>query len=237
MILQTGTLVALSGAAALPLSNYVVNHIVSSRRRPILQPLAVVMLAGTVVPTLAIRWLTQNGSNRNDFPIDGTDAPLMGFSLVVGFALIALALRRSLKTEFPRVIRLFAALFPASLAEVLVFLSILFNWIEGVAASMVRVPWASVVAAIASAALFGLYHFTYSPPWNNWAQAARLFTVWIFVCLAFVLTRDAWAAAIINTSFATIGFVRNRVTTLDDVPIMRAVALDALSIGVVAAIL
>jgi membrane protease YdiL (CAAX protease family) len=102
---------------------------------------------------------------------------------------------------------------------------------------MVSSPWASVAAAIASAALFGLYHFTYPPPWNNWAQAARLFIVWLFVCLAYVLTRDAWAASIIDASFATIGFVRNRVTTLDSVPISRAVALDALSVGVVAAIL
>ena len=236
-ISQTAALVALIGAAALPLANYLVNHVVGGRRRLILQPLAVVVLAGTVVPALAIRWPVQNGWHSGDLPVDGADAPLLGISLVVGLALIALALRGSLKTEFPRVIRLLLALFPVSLAEVLVFLSILFNWIERIAASMVSSPWASVAAAIASAALFGLYHFTHSPPWNNWAQAALLFIVWLFVCLAYVLTRDAWAASIIDASFATIGFVRNRVTTLDSVPISRAVALDALSVGIVAAIL
>ena len=206
-IWQTAALVALIGAAALPLANYLVNHIVDSRRRAILQPLAVVVLAGTVVPGLAIRWLMQNGWHSGDLPIDGADAPLLGISLVVGLALIALALRGSLKTEFPRVIRLFFALLPVSLAEVLVFLSILFNWTERIAASMVGSPWASVAAAIASAALFGLYHFTHSPPWNNWAQAARLFIVWLFVCLAYVLTRDAWAASIIDASFAAIGLL------------------------------
>jgi len=236
-ISQTAALVALIGAAALPLANYLVNHVVGGRRRLILQPLAVVVLAGTVVPALAIRWPVQNGWHSGDLPVDGADAPLLGMSLVVGLALIALALRGSLKREFPRVIRLLLALFPVSLAEVLVFLSILFNWIEKIAASMVSSPWASVAAAIASAALFGLYHFTYPPPWNNWVQAARLFIVWLLVCLAYVLTRDAWAASIIDASFATIGFVRNRVTTLDSVPISRAVALDALSVGVVAAIL
>ena len=219
-ISQTAALVALIGAAALPLANYLVNHVVGGRRRPILQPLAVVVLAGTVVPALAIRWLVQNGWHGGDLPVDGADAPLSGIPLVVGLALIALALRGSLKTEFPRVIWLLFALFPVSLAEVLVFLSILFNWIEKIATSMVSSSWASVAAAIASAALFGLYHFTYPPPWNNWAQAARLFIVWLFVCpcAAFVLTRDAWAASIIDASFATIGFVRNRVTTLDSVP-------------------
>ncbi len=236
-IWQTAALVALIGAAALPLANFLVNHIVDSRRRAILQPLAVVVLAGTVVPGLAIRWLMQNGWHSGGLPIDGTDVPLLGLSLAVGLALIALVLRGSLKTEFPRVIRLLLALFPVSLAEVLVFLSILFNWTERIAASMVGSPWASVAAAIASAALFGLYHFTHSPPWNNWAQAGRLSVVWLFVCLVYVLTRDAWAAAIIDASFATIGFVRNRVTTLNGAPIVRAIALDALSVGVVAAIL
>jgi hypothetical protein len=147
-IWQTAALVALIGAAALPLANYLVNHVVDSRRRPILQPLAVVVLARTVVPVLAIRWLMQNGWHSGGLPINGTGAPLLGLSLVVGLALIALALRGSLKTEFPRVIRLLLALFPVSLAEVLVFLSILFNWIERIAASMVSSPWASVAAAI-----------------------------------------------------------------------------------------
>jgi hypothetical protein len=80
-ISQTGALVALIGAAALPLSNYLVNHIVDSQRRPILQPLAVVVLAGTVVPALAIRWLMQNGWHSGGLPVDGADAPLLGRSL------------------------------------------------------------------------------------------------------------------------------------------------------------
>jgi hypothetical protein len=46
--------------------------------------------------------------------------------------------------------------------------------------------------------------------------------------------RDAWAAAILDTSFATIGLVRNRATTRDDMRTPTAVALDALSILVVA---
>jgi membrane protease YdiL (CAAX protease family) len=141
--------------------------------------------------------------------------------------------RGQLRRELWHSLRLFVALFAVSLAEVLVFLSILFNLTEVVAGSLLHPPWTPVAAAIVSSALFGLYHFTHSPPWNNWAQAGRLFVVWLFVCLAYALTRDAWAAAIIDASFATIGFVRNRVTTLDGTSIVTAVALDILSIIVV----
>ena len=185
------------------------------------------------MPVLVARELTRSGWIKSDLPIDGSDAPQLGVTLVVGLGLIALALRGPRTSELPHILRLFVALFAMSLAEVLVFLSILFNVMEVVAGSLLRSPWASVVAAIGSSVLFGLFHFTYPPPWNSWTRAARLFFVWLFVCLAYVSTRDAWAATIINTSFATIGFVRYRVTTLDDVRIVTGVTLDALSILVV----
>ncbi len=232
-----GAIIALIGASALPLSNYLANHLVRLERRWLLYPLAVVFLAGTLVPVLAVRWLTRNGAIKDDLPINGGNAALLGISLVVGFCLIALALRGQLRGELRHSLRLFVALFAVSLAEVLVFLSILFNLTEVVAGSLLHPPWATVAAAIVSSALFGLYHFTHAPPWNSGAQAARLFVVWLFVCLAYVLTRDAWAATIIDTSFATIGFVRNRVTTLDAMPTVTALALDALGIIVVVAII
>ena len=229
----TGALAVLVGASALPLSNYYANHLLPIKRRGLLYPLAVVLLAGTLVPVLAVRSLTQNGWIRDDLPINGSDSVLLVISLIVGFSIIALALRGQLSEELRHSLRLFVALFAVSLAEVLVFLSVVFNVTEVVAGSLLHPPWSALAAAIVSSALFGLYHFTHSPPWNNWAQAALLFVVWLFVCLAYVLTRDAWVAAIIDTSFATIGFIRNRVTTLDGTRIVTALALDALSIMVV----
>ena len=234
---STSAAIALIGTSALPLSNYLANHVAGTKRRGLLYPLTVVFLAGTAVPVLAVRWLTRSGWIRDDFPIHDGHAALLGISVVVGLCLIALALRGRLRGELRHIFRLLVALFAVSLAEVLVFLSILFNLTEVAAGSLLRPPWASVAAAIVSSALFGLYHFTHPPPWNNWAQAARLFVVWLFVCLAYVLTRDAWTATIIDTSFATIGFVRNRVTTLDDIPIVTALALDALGIIFVVAII
>lgn len=230
-------IIALIGASALPSSNYLANHLVRIKRRRLLYPLAVVFLAGTLLPALAIRWLARYGWMRNDLAISGDHAALLAISLVVGFCLIALALRGQLRGELRHSLQLFVALFAVSLAEVLVFIVILLNLTEAVVGPLLYPPWGSVTAAIVSSALFGLYHFTHSAPWNNWAQAARLCVVWLFVCLAYVSTRDVWAATIIDTSFATIGFVRNRVTTLDDMPTVTALALDALSIIFVVAII
>lgn len=234
-----GAAIVLIGASALPLSNYLANHVAQIKHRGgLLYPLAVVFLAGTLLPALATRWLILHGWIRDAaFPSNGSDAVLLGTSIVVGFCLMTLALRARLLAELRYSLRLFVALFGVSLAEVLVFLSILFNLAAAGAGLLLHSPWASVVAAIVSSALFGLYHFSHSPPWNNWAQAARLFVVWLVVCFVYVMTRDAWAATIIDTSFATIGFVRNRVATLDDMPIGTALALDGLGILAVVAII
>ncbi|MGD0187308.1 MAG: CPBP family glutamic-type intramembrane protease [Roseiarcus sp.] len=226
-------LVALIAAGALPLANYIANHVARTRRGAWAYPLAVVFAAGTLAPLLAARWLTRSGWIGSDLPIDGADAPVLGGALVVGLALIALALRGPRISEFPHILRLLAALFAVSLAEVLVFLSLLFAVTERIAASTLASPWATLAAGIVSSVAFGLYHFTHPPPWNAWARAAPLMIVWLFVCLAYVATRDAWAAAIVDACFATIGFVKNRVKTLDDMRTATALALDALSVAAV----
>ena len=105
-----------------------------------LYPLAVVLFAGTLVPVLAVRWLTRDGWIRNDLPVNGGDAALLGISLVVGFCLIALALRGQLRREFWHSLRMFIALFAVSLAEVLVFLSIVFNLTEVVRLAAASAP-------------------------------------------------------------------------------------------------
>jgi hypothetical protein len=233
----TAALVALVAACALPLANYLANHVARTRRNAWAYPLAVVFVAGTLAPLLAERWLTRGGWIKGDLPLDGGDALVLAAALVIGLALIALALRGPRPSEFPHIFRLFAALFAVSLAEVLVFLSLLFAMMERIAGSFIPAPWATLAAAILSSAAFGLYHFTHPPPWNAWARAAPLVVVWLFVCAAYIVTRDAWAAAIVNACLATIGFVKHRVRTLDDMGWATALALDALSIVAVVAVI
>lgn len=50
-----GAIIALIGASALPLANYLANHVVRNKRGGLLYPLAVVFLAGTLLPALALR--------------------------------------------------------------------------------------------------------------------------------------------------------------------------------------
>lgn len=91
---------ALIGASALPLANYLANHVVRNKRGGLLYPLAVVLLAGTLLPALAMmRWLMRHEWIRDGLAIDGGNAVPLGISLVVGFCLIALALRRQLQTS------------------------------------------------------------------------------------------------------------------------------------------
>jgi hypothetical protein len=154
----------------------------------LLYPLAVVFLAGTLLPTFAVQWLTRHGWIGEGLTL-GSNGVVLGISLVVGFCLIALALRTQLRGRLRHTLRLFIALFAVSLAEVLVFLGILFNLTEVVPGPLVRPLWGSAIATIVSSALFGVYHF------HAFDALEQLGTGRSFVrCLAFCMP-DPWVDA------------------------------------------
>ncbi len=85
-------------------------------------------------------------------------------------------------------------------------------------------------AAIIASSTFGLYHFSYAQPWNNWPIALTLSVVWLAVTAVFLITRCLWAAVVFNNVMAVTGFVLNRVTDFDDKPIWLGLAVAALGI-------
>ncbi len=132
--------------------------------------------------------------------------------------------------------RLFTWLLMASLAEVLVFLGVVFPL------GRLALPrrWAANRAAaggagvVLSGVCFGLFHFSYGAPWNTWGAALPLMVVWLVVALVYVGTRSLAAAVAFNNVMAVIGFVRGGVTLPGSLAL--GLALDALAMGAVASI-
>lgn len=112
--------------------------------------------------------------------------------------------------------RLFATLAIASIAEAMVFIGLLYHACE----DAVRGVWntragrvtGALAAIVVSSVAFGLFHFTYYPPWNTWETARTLAIVWVFVAGLYALTRSLAAAAVFDNLMAVIGFVRNDIT-------------------------
>ena len=55
--------------------------------------------------------------------------------------------------------------------------------------------------------LFGLFHFSYPPPWCSWERALMLMPVWLGVIAVYYVTLSLLAAAFFDTGMALIGFI------------------------------
>lgn len=145
---------------------------------------------------------------------------------MAGVGWLFLAARRLPDREWRLAPRMAVAMVAPSLAEVVIFLGLIFNAVERATASLGAMP-AAAIAATVSSVLFGVYHFTHRPPFNTWRIAAALMPIWLMVCLVFIASRNLWAATAFNTCLATAGLIRNRVTQ----PARRSWAMLTASAG------
>jgi hypothetical protein len=100
----------------------------------------------------------------------------------------------------------FIFLLAASLAELLVFISIGFCLPEGwLRRRGLSAFWASVLAAAFSGVAFGLYHYTHEPRWHQFALFPLIPLMWIILA-HFVLTRSFHLTLLLHNSVAAAGF-------------------------------
>ncbi len=132
-------------------------------------------------------------------------------ALIAGALMVGLALGGNLAgIGAARIATLFAQLLVASTAEVLIFTGLLLALARRWCAGLGR--WEVPSAVLVSALGFGLFHFTYPPPWATWSVAFGLAVVWLAVNVVFLLTRALLAAIVFNNCMAVIGFVQNDLT-------------------------
>lgn len=224
----------LGAVLALSTANYAANHL-APRHPRFVYAFAVVFVAGTVIPMLALKALARAGA----LDVQALMFSLwpLGLGLTAGLAFMGLSLRGEPAAQWRRLPRLLIALFAPSLAEVLVFVGIVFSLTQYFAA-----PWlgrsAATAAAIAATSLsFGLYHLTHAAPWNSPRLVRILLIVWLLIGGFYAVTGNLWATALLNTAMAAVGFVKNRVTRPEEQSFAVLIALDVAAVAVVLAIL
>jgi hypothetical protein len=222
-----------AGIGVLTAANFAANHVV--RRVPrFVYALLVIFLAGTVVPTFALRALV--GDVGQPAILQFAPLPLAAAGLVGGVFLLS-AMRDEDAAQWRRLPGLLIALFAPSLAEVLVFLGIVFGSVETLLWESVGRWPATIAAILLTSASFALYHLTHAAPWSEWRVVKILFVVWLGIGAFFALTQNLWAAALLNTLMATVGFVKNRVTRPEEQPVFVSLLMDVLAVVAVLAIL
>jgi hypothetical protein len=223
----------IGAVAALSVANFAANHLVPRHAR-FAYTVLVVFLAGTILPAVALKAMLSAALLQA--PAFAIAAGPLALAAAVGGLYLFLAVRREDPAQLRRLPRLLIALFAPSLAEVLVFVGIVFT-----AASALLAPWTGLLAAqalavLATSAAFSLYHLTHAAPWNSWRMVRILFLVWLLIGGFYAVTGNLWAAAVLNTLLAVIGFVKNRITRPEEQSVAMLVLLDVLGVAAVALI-
>ena len=100
----------------------------------------------------------------------------------------------------------FVFLLSASLTELLVFVGVGFCLAEDYLRRRgMRPLLATGLAALFGSVTFGLYHFTYPPPWSNYAFYPLMPVMMVSIGL-FVVTRNFYLALLLHNAFAAVGF-------------------------------
>jgi hypothetical protein len=209
---------AIGAIMAFSLANYAYHYALlpeSIRHSTLGYFLTVQLPFGVVLPSVVLGLRVRKPSTSlSDIGVWLDSRDLIGglAGLAAGGSMVILAIgTRSITTQgVARVGVLFAQLLVASVVEVLVFAGLLLGLARCWCRRLGR--WA-LVGAIPIASLgFGVFHFTYPPPWATWGFALGLSAVWIAVTAALVLTRTLLAAIIFNNCMAVIGFLQNDLT-------------------------
>jgi hypothetical protein len=208
-------------------ANYLANHRMAMPR--FAYSVLVVLLAGTLFPAWVLSHLVDAGLIAR--AAIGFSPLALAASLVLGGGFMLRAIFDAPPEQRRRAPRLLIALFAPSLAEVLVFVGIVFTLVEHVLKPWIGIPAATVAAILLTSTTFALYHLTHAAPWNSARVILTLFVVWLFVGAFYALSHDLWATAIFNTLLATIGFVKNRVTKPEEQPVLVSVLLAGLAIA------
>lgn len=190
--------------------------------------LAILLPFGVVLPGLALGSLARReGKSLRDFgaALTGRDVLMAAAAFGLGVFCAAFPIGRKVLDD-PDGLRkaghLFVRLFPASMAEALVFCGCLQKAVEAVVekklsscpsclrAFVVNDRLRAVVAGIVvSAVAFGLFHFSYPPPWDTWGKVLTLIPVWTGVAAVYAATRSLAAAVVFDNVMAVVGFKLN----------------------------
>lgn len=218
---------AAAAVLALAAGNYLANHVVRLPRTA--YTLLVVYGAGTLVASLALAVLIHAGLLAAPQP----SPVFIAAAIVLGGLFLWQAVRSEPVEQKRRIPALLTALYAPSLAEVLVFVGLVFTLSEAFLRPAIGAIPAALGATAVTAGVFALYHLTHAAPWNSLRMLGTLFLVWLVLAGFYALTRDLWAVSLFNTLLATIGFVKNRVSRPQEQPLLVSVLFDVLGVATV----
>jgi len=177
----------------------------------------VILPFGILLPSLTLGWLIREADGEAHIfgaTLKYRDLKMMGFALAAGIIITIIPVGWHILGDISLIgtsVHLFIWLFMVSLAEVLMFVGVIFNtalwlsfkWFPGRAYVFDRTAIAVVLAAF----VYSLFHFSYPEPWNSWGMVALLVPVGIIISLAYVVTRSLAATVVFTNVLSVAGYL------------------------------
>lgn len=164
------------------------------------------LLLGIVAGLAVLAYVVRAGALEPASAGLGTPARTLVASAVglgLGFAMFA---SQSPPTLDPMVIlNAFSQVLVVSAAEVVVCWCVVGSTAE---ALLGKGRWGTTVAAIVAAALFGLYHFAHSPPFNTWSMVGFLTLIGLVTGAFYFLSRDLVGTVLFHNFLGTLGVLQ-----------------------------
>lgn len=162
------------------------------------------ILGSAIVLALAIR----SGVVRRADAGFGARSPSILWLALGAVAGLAAYVVQGAPSRDPVVIaNVFAQVFTASIAEVLVCWAVLGSILR----SVLDAPrWlASLIAAIVASGFFGLYHFGHSPPFDTLGMVVFLAAIGLVTSAFFFVSRDIYATIVFHNFLGVIGVTQS----------------------------
>ncbi len=196
--------------------------------------LAVNLALGIAGGIALLRWLVRRHGldpQRCGFASPGRAAVAAPAGFALGLA--AYVVQGAPSTNAVVVLNAFAQVFVVSAAEVVVCWALVGCTAE---AALRRTCGraAPAIAAVVSSALFGLYHFAHSPPFNTWPTVGLLAVVGLATGAFFFLTRDVLGTVVFHNFLGVFGVVQALVRA-DAIRTFDTIQLPLLATALVAA--
>jgi hypothetical protein len=177
----------------------------------------VILPFGILLPSLTLGWLIREADGEAHIfgaTLKYRDLKMMAFAFAAGIVITFIPVGWRILGDISLIgtsIHLFIWLFMVSLAEVLMFIGVVFNtalwlalkWFPG----RNRLFERTAVAVALSALAYALFHFTYPDPWNSWSIVAMLVPVGLMVSLAYVFTRSLAATVVFTNVLSVAGYL------------------------------
>jgi len=160
---------------------------------------------GILLPLWRLRALVRAGAaSPEDLGFGSARRAVQGVAIAAVAGCALFAINFDPPAPAVAVLNAFAQVWVVSVAEVLVCWGLVGSAVALALRARGRTA-AAIGGALVASALFGLYHFAHSPPFNSWAMVGFLSGIGLATSAWWFISRDAYGTAIFHNFFAVTG--------------------------------